>query len=225
MDAVLGPPETAGRRRLPHGPAPRPRTAAPAPPRAARRAGAGSAGLARAASATSASGCTSRPPRPSASRASTPSSPSPSDPPSCTSATTSRVVPRGAEELCAALSREVGPPGEPHGNATWLRSPCLGLCEQAPAASSWRSRARRRPSTRSADASPERVRAALERGDAPVRAGAPVPQRDLPGAPSLRLLRRVGVVDPTSLDDYRARGGYARCAARSRSVRCRSCGR
>jgi NADH-quinone oxidoreductase subunit F len=32
-----------------------------------------------------------------------------------------------------------------------------------------------------------------------------VPQR---GDPSLRLLRRVGLVDPGSLDDYRARGGY-----------------
>ena len=35
---------------------------------------------------------------------------------------------------------------------------------------------------------------------------APIPQA---GDPSLRLLRRVGVVDPLSLDDYRAHGGYA----------------
>ena len=34
---------------------------------------------------------------------------------------------------------------------------------------------------------------------------APLPQT---GDPSLRLLRRVGVVDPASLDDYRAHGGY-----------------
>ena len=37
-------------------------------------------------------------------------------------------------------------------------------------------------------------------------ARAPIPQT---GDPSLRLLRRVGVVDPASLDDYRAHGGYA----------------
>ena len=34
----------------------------------------------------------------------------------------------------------------------------------------------------------------------------PVPQA---GDPKLRLLRRVGVVDPTSIDSYRAHGGYA----------------
>ncbi len=38
------------------------------------------------------------------------------------------------------------------------------------------------------------------------------PPRPQNGDPSLRLLRRVGVVDPTSLDDYRAHGGYAALA-------------
>jgi NADH-quinone oxidoreductase subunit F len=36
---------------------------------------------------------------------------------------------RGAEALCAELERSLGPPG-----SIWLRSPCLGLCERAPAA-------------------------------------------------------------------------------------------
>jgi len=36
---------------------------------------------------------------------------------------------RGAEALCAELERTLGPPG-----STWLRTPCLGLCERAPAA-------------------------------------------------------------------------------------------
>jgi NADH-quinone oxidoreductase subunit F len=40
----------------------------------------------------------------------------------------------------------------------------------------------------------------------PTRRRRPIPQH---GHPSLRLLRRVGIVDPTSLDDYRAHGGYA----------------
>ena len=40
---------------------------------------------------------------------------------------------------------------------------------------------------------------------------APSPAAPLPqaGDPTLRLLRRVGVADPSSLDDYRAHGGYA----------------
>ena len=42
----------------------------------------------------------------------------------------------GAERICADLARALGPAGEParDGRATWLRSPCLGLCERAPAA-------------------------------------------------------------------------------------------
>jgi NADH-quinone oxidoreductase subunit F len=36
---------------------------------------------------------------------------------------------RGAAALCADLERQLGPAG-----STWLRSPCLGLCERAPAA-------------------------------------------------------------------------------------------
>ncbi len=37
----------------------------------------------------------------------------------------------------------------------------------------------------------------------------PAPALPQAGDPALRLLRRVGVVDPASLDDYRAHGGYA----------------
>ena len=42
----------------------------------------------------------------------------------------------GAEELCGTLERTLGIAGEPalDGHATWLRSPCLGLCDRAPAA-------------------------------------------------------------------------------------------
>src|SRR5207253_1489106 len=36
---------------------------------------------------------------------------------------------RGAEALCADLEQKLGPAG-----STWFRSPCLGLCERAPAA-------------------------------------------------------------------------------------------
>src|SRR5436190_23825151 len=42
----------------------------------------------------------------------------------------------GSDELCADLERTIGPEGSPgtDGQRTWLRSPCLGLCERAPAA-------------------------------------------------------------------------------------------
>ncbi len=40
----------------------------------------------------------------------------------------------GAEELCGTMEREFGPPGQARDGATWLRSPCLGQCERAPAA-------------------------------------------------------------------------------------------
>ena len=38
-----------------------------------------------------------------------------------------------------------------------------------------------------------------------------------PASPGLRLLARVGVVDPTSLDDYRANGGF-RALERARAI-------
>src|SRR5262245_60999665 len=42
----------------------------------------------------------------------------------------------GAEEVCADLARTIGPAGAAarDGRMAWLRSPCLGLCERAPAA-------------------------------------------------------------------------------------------
>src|SRR3954452_22807962 len=41
----------------------------------------------------------------------------------------------GAGAICADLERALGPEGSPDADArsTWLRSPCLGLCERAPA--------------------------------------------------------------------------------------------
>ena len=42
----------------------------------------------------------------------------------------------GADDVAADLERTLGPAGTPSGDGqtTWLRSPCLGLCERAPAA-------------------------------------------------------------------------------------------
>ncbi|OIJ97426.1 NADH dehydrogenase [Streptomyces sp. MUSC 14] len=84
----------------------------------------------------------------------------------------------GADALCAGTEARLGPDS----GVGVERSPCLGLCERAPAALAVRAG--------------EQVRTAV----------AAVPQA---GDASLMLLGRVGVVDPSSLDDYRAHGGYA----------------
>ncbi|MEU4658732.1 NADH-ubiquinone oxidoreductase-F iron-sulfur binding region domain-containing protein [Streptomyces sp. NPDC023723] len=105
----------------------------------------------------------------------------------------------GAEALCAEVTAEPG--------VTVQRSPCLGLCERAPAALAFGAGDR----VRTAVAAPARARAAVLAATAPDSApeeppaAAAVPQA---GDPELVLLRRVGVVDPASLDDYRAHGGY-----------------
>jgi NADH-quinone oxidoreductase subunit F len=105
----------------------------------------------------------------------------------------------GADALCAALDRTALPEG-----TAWIRSPCLGLCEQAPAA--MLAAAGEAPFERAfGHATADRVAGALAS-----RRVADPPRTVLPqaGDPNLRLLRRVGRADPGSLDDYRAHGGY-----------------
>jgi NADH-quinone oxidoreductase subunit F len=113
----------------------------------------------------------------------------------------------GSDELVAQLEERFGPEGElsDDGSATWYRSPCLGQCDRAPAAVvavAGDAPLDRAQAPTSAAAVLELL-AGVEPGPSPA---APLPQA---GDPSLRLLRRVGVVDPSSLDDYRAHGGYA----------------
>ena len=125
----------------------------------------------------------------------------------------------GAEALCATLEREIGPAGEPvdEGRATWLRSPCLGLCDRAPAMLLTAAGVdERRSSAGPIDAAAvaAMVGPAMIGPDAGgPEAGGRTTGRDtgLPQRPDQRsrLLGRVGVVDPGSLDDYRAHGGYA----------------
>lgn len=117
----------------------------------------------------------------------------------------------GAEALGEELERVLGPEGEDRDGRTWRRSPCLGLCEHAPAALAVR--AGERPvETACAPLGQEQVAAFLAGAELAGGVGPPAasaPQTADPSARSeLRLLRRVGVVDPRSLDDYRARGGY-----------------
>ncbi len=109
---------------------------------------------------------------------------------------------KGAAELCAELEQKVGPAG--HGEPLWLRSPCLGLCDQAPAALV--TAAGPKPAERLVGSMTAAKAKDLLKSDAALDGKRfPLPQK---GDAGLRLLARVGVVDPTRLDDYRARGGY-----------------
>ncbi|MEU3244928.1 NAD(P)H-dependent oxidoreductase subunit E [Streptomyces sp. NPDC006875] len=109
----------------------------------------------------------------------------------------------GAPELCEGVESRLGPGS----GVSVQRGPCLGLCERAPAALAIRAG----DPVRTAVAAPATVERAVLAASAPgSAAGEPPAERALPqaGDPSLILLRRVGVVDPADLDDYRAHGGY-----------------
>jgi NADH-quinone oxidoreductase subunit F len=118
----------------------------------------------------------------------------------------------GAERLCAELTSKLGPAavgqhradvtnGGVRTSACWARSPCLGLCEQAPAAMV-------------SVARPEPLEfafggATVARVDAALRGAVPRGSPALIGGEGPRkLLARAGVIDPSNLDDYQAHGGY-----------------
>ena len=91
---------------------------------------------------------------------------------------------RGAPAICEQLGRRLGPAGaaKPSEKLTWLRSPCLGLCERAPAALV--SAAGRKPWECSlAPTTADALLAAVERPDR--KTGAParprIPQRPATG--------------------------------------------
>jgi NADH-quinone oxidoreductase subunit F len=124
----------------------------------------------------------------------------------------------GSDEVCGDLERTIGPEGAPgrDGQATWLRSPCLGVCERAPAAMI--TVAGTDPKT--AVAAPVDAAGIAMRIDSNGRtdmAESPDPPIPQAGSPGLRLLAHVGVVDPASLDDYRAHGGF-RALERARAI-------
>ncbi|HEY4887132.1 MAG TPA: NADH-quinone oxidoreductase subunit NuoF [Candidatus Dormibacteraeota bacterium] len=103
----------------------------------------------------------------------------------------------GADDLCAALEQSVGPAGK-----TWHRSPCLGLCDRAPAALVERAGAQH-DELQVAPITIEGAQAILRGDDWPRNEAQPPPDRPR------KLLRRVGVADPESVDSYREHGGYA----------------
>jgi NADH-quinone oxidoreductase subunit F len=123
---------------------------------------------------------------------------------------------RGGLELCAEMERHFGPAGAlaSDGSVGWMPSPCLGLCEHAPAVLLQRA-GEDRDDVALAPVAAAGVLAALDGAPAShtgngVRPGvSSVPQAQSPGSNQLRLLRRVGRVDPESIDAYRASGGFA----------------
>jgi NADH-quinone oxidoreductase subunit F len=112
----------------------------------------------------------------------------------------------GGEALCERMGVKLGSPGtSPDARVTWHRSPCLGLCERPPAA------------LVIAAGDPPRAQAlapATGEDILSLAGGQPLPPMDLArsvpqmGQPGLTLLARIGQVDPMSLDDYRAVGGF-----------------
>ena len=118
----------------------------------------------------------------------------------------------GAEQACEQMERRFGAQGEPTGfngtGVTWQRSPCLGQCDRGSAAMI--QQAGKHPSRMVlAPVDADQFRPALTSAQfAPPAPASPlVPQAEHDRS-SLRLLRRVGQVDPSSLDSYRALGGY-----------------
>ena len=105
----------------------------------------------------------------------------------------------GADELCATLEKTLDAD-------SWHRSPCLGQCERGPAVmfqlagdEDWVLTA----------ATADGVRQGLEGGGERPTPAPSTPQTAEPREEGLRILRRVGIADPTSLDEYREHGGYA----------------
>jgi NADH-quinone oxidoreductase subunit F len=126
----------------------------------------------------------------------------------------------GAEALCRELEQQLGKAGEAtlDGRAMWLRSPCLGQCERAPAVLF------QRAGMEHADSSLTGATAAAVVAELNDQVRLKPDTTDIPSnipvvsdfsrtvdhvyADPARLLRRVGVANPESLDDYRAHGGY-----------------
>ncbi len=119
----------------------------------------------------------------------------------------------GAEELCAGLERELGPAGEPaqDGRVTWKRSPCLGMCDSAPVAFLQRSGRGKLGCLTIAPATSTQILEEVA-GRRLLVKSSPSSVRAEPG-PGPSIVRRFGLVDPSSVDDYLAHGGYEQLRA------------
>ena len=135
----------------------------------------------------------------------------------CMFAMISHVMTHGAEELCTQMQIRLGPPGStsPDGRSTWLRSPCLGLCERAPAAMVTFAGEKHGERIIAPAISDEIVTELGEfdpgkPGDAPDKflPSVSIPQSTGSAQSNLMLLSRAGQIDPENIEDYLAHGGY-----------------
>jgi NADH-quinone oxidoreductase subunit F len=121
----------------------------------------------------------------------------------------------GAGALVTHLEGSVGPEGSPTtgGGATWHRSPCIGMCELAPAVLVQTSGAGTEDLAfgRAAPETIDPFLGPVPSGRFVYGGGASSAPQTVPGGSrdGLRLLARVGLVDPGSIGDYKAHGGYA----------------
>jgi len=99
---------------------------------------------------------------------------------------------QGAEDLCEVLGDSVGSNG-----VRWERSPCLGQCDRAPAAMF------HQPGLGYGNAAPVEPTSVPAISFEELPAGVVHQDQD-----ELRLLRRIGRVDPTSIYAYRETQGY-----------------
>ena len=120
---------------------------------------------------------------------------------------------RGAGDICRRLEETLGAAGTPSNEeqTTWLRSPCLGQCERAPV--SLVSSTGPQPWEKVlATAGVATIENELQASNVhpPTEPDHFEPLVSVPQArqPGLRLLRRIGIADPTSLEDYLAHNGY-----------------
>lgn len=120
---------------------------------------------------------------------------------------------RGSGKICETLTTTLGPEGAPqaNGRSAWLRSPCLGQCERAPAAfvhaagEKPREVALKSTNADALGAILRRPELAAQLPEDDLRTSISVPQA---GQPDLILLKWVGAIRPESLQDYRYSGGY-----------------
>ena len=110
-------------------------------------------------------------------------------------------APFGADQVMAELAESFGEDGDTVDDAMWVRSPCLGQCDAAPACYGQIAGGDDISLTNATSAN---VVELLTSGGAGAVMTA-VPQI---GHESLSLLARVGRIDPTSLEAYRSDGGY-----------------
>lgn len=112
---------------------------------------------------------------------------------------------KDGERICAELEKALGPEGK----GGWKRSPCLGQCERAPAALVLHSSESPRAWTL-APTDSDAIAAALTTTEMPEVDSLAALRKSVPqsGSKGLRLIGRIGEVDPERLDAYRAAAGY-----------------